>query len=47
MIRLSFGPAFAKAAHDSWIKAKIKQVPGAVSDISYDGNRWTYTILLP
>lgn len=47
MMSLKFGPRFAQAAMDSWIKARIKHAPGVVSDIAYNGIAWSYTIKLP
>lgn len=46
MIRFSFGPAFSEACFNSWIKARVKHDTGIVSDVSFDGRRWSYTIQL-
>jgi hypothetical protein len=47
MIRFSFGRVHSAGCFDSWVRARTKHPDGAVSDISYDGVKFSYSIKLP
>lgn len=47
MILLRFSRFHGPAAMDSWSNARHKHPAGAVSDISFDGVKFSYTIKLP